>query len=503
MAKLAVETNDVVGRKTLAPDPSLVKSLGANHTLSSAVADLIDNSVDAGATRVVVRLLISKDHLVQVEVVDNGSGMSSDEIDTAMTIGRGREYMPADVGHFGLGLKSASLGFCDVLTVWSTKRNANPVGRRIRSDDYANDFSCEVLSTAVASGYSDARATIVGRKTGTTVIWNDVKAYRGNSAEEARSWLAERTGTLRAHLGVTYHRLLADGRLAIELVEDDLAHADGAIGIPIVAVDPFGYRSSGHPGYPKRLVATVGENRVSMACHIWPAKSDLTGFRIGGQPGANFQGFYIYRNDRLLQTGGWSDSATSIPSRQLARVIVDADETVYKFLRMNPEKSGLKFNPSFQDAVHKAKSSDGVSFLEYLLDAENVFSQSNKRKRTRKPVIRPGKGISPTLHKRLNTELSFIHGTGLDMKWKRLPEGEFLDIDYPARTVWLNQRYRPLFAPEGGSMNDSPVVKALVFLLTHEAFEGQHLGPRDKDQIALWKSVLGAAVVTEEKMRGK
>ena len=50
-------------------------------------------------------------------------------------------------------------------------------------------------------------------------------------------------------------------------------------------------------------------------------------------------------------------------------------------------------------------------------------------------------------------------------------------------------------------MNDAPVVKALLYLLTHEIYEGQILGARDKDQIELWKVMLGAAVMEEAKMR--
>ena len=65
---------DVVERIQLAPDAGLVKSLGANHTLESAIADLVDNSIDAGATKVSVRLLTRDDRLAQVEVLDNGQG---------------------------------------------------------------------------------------------------------------------------------------------------------------------------------------------------------------------------------------------------------------------------------------------------------------------------------------------------------------------------------------------------------------------------------------------
>jgi hypothetical protein len=170
---------------------------------------------------------------------------------------------------------------------------------------------------------------------------------------------------------------------------------------------------------------------------------------------------------------------------------------------MNPEKSGLKFEPVFHDAINKAESSDGTTFLAFMQDAESIYTDANKRKRQRKPVIRPDKGVAPAVRRRIGNELSFIDGDSVDIKWKRMPAGEFLDVDHSAKALWLNSRYRALFAPEGGSLNDAPVLKALVFLLTHHVFEGQHLGSRDKDEIALWKSVLGAAAATEEHMRGE
>ena len=44
-----------------------------------------------------------------------------------------------------------------------------------------------------------------------------------------------------------------------------------------------------------------------------------------------------------------------------------------------------------------------------------------------------------------------------------MPTGEFLDVDLPGKTLWLNSRYRGLFAPDGGSLNDAPVLKALMY----------------------------------------
>jgi len=494
---------DIVTVIRLAPDAGLVNSLGTNHTLESAIADLVDNSIDAGAHHVSVRLLTRDDRLSEIEVLDDGRGMNSDQIDDAMTIGHQRDYRPADLGHFGMGLKAASFGHSDVLTVWSSKADSAPVGRRIRRADFSKDFSCEVLSIERSTERAEARFAILGSERGTSVIWNGVRnAYRGSSASEARAWLSARSDALRAHLGATFHRLLADGRLELDVLVDELDSALEAPGVPVLPIDPFGYVASGHPGYPKQMVAEADGRAVRMACHIWPAKSDVTGFRFGTKIGEKFQGFYIYRHDRLLQIGGWSDAAQEGPTRQLARVLIDDDGALGTLLTMNPEKSGMKFEPSFQDAIASAVSADGVSFIEFLQDAEATYAEANKRNTGRRPAVRPDKGLPPAVRKRVGSELPMIDGDPIDLKWRPMPEGDFLDVDFAARTLWLNSRYRALFAPQGSSLNDAPLVKTLLYLLSHHIFEGKQLGSRDKDEIALWRSLLGAAVVAEKRMRG-
>lgn len=497
-------STDVVDRIKLAPDAGLVKSLGANHTLESAIADLVDNSVDAGSTLVSIRLLTEAQRLVQVEVVDDGRGMNADEITDAMTIGHQREYGKTDLGHFGMGLKAASFGHSDVLTVWSQCSSAAPVGRRVRRADFSRDFSCEILSVESAAAADVRRRQTIGSPTGSSIVWTDLRnVYRGASEMEAALWLSSAEHLLRSHLGLVFHRLLSAGSLEIEVLIDELVDADGAIGVPVVPIDPFAYAKSGHPEYPKQLVASAGDHKVTLTCHMWPPRSDVTGFRIAGRPGTQFQGFYIYRNDRLLQAGGWSDTAIPSPGRQLARVVLDDVSAIGSFVTMNPEKRGLKFEPIFHDAVSHAAADDGTTFDHYLTDAEATFTEANRRRRTRKPAITPDKGFAPSVRRAIRGELPLLQGHAVRMQWRRMPEGELVDVDHAGQTMWLNSRYRYLFAPEGGSLNDAPTIKSLLYLLAHSVFEGQHLGSRDKDDIALWKSVLGAAVVAEERMRGR
>lgn len=492
---------EVVDRVVLPPDPGLVESLGSNHTLDSALADLVDNSIDAKATVVRIRFLTQEHRLRTIVVMDNGIGMDAEQINAAMTIGRRREYPAGSLGNFGVGLKAAALGCAEVLTVWSHAAGAATVGRRLDRRSLANDFGCDVLATDAATAQARLVDELFGARTGSTVVLDEVRrAYHGSSDLEAKTWLESTIDLVRIHLGCVFHRWIDKHAVRIDLEIVESTDDEESMPISIRAIDPFGYRATGHPGYPRVLTAPLDSSRsVDLECHIWPAKTDVAGFRMGTKTGDHFQGFYVYRADRLLQIGSWDEAKTRQPERQLARVVIDDDSIVGTEITMTPEKRGIRFSPALLRAITKAVSPDGsTTFDSYISHAEDIYRQSRRRSHRRKPTIRPDKGFAPKLRRAIGAELDFVQGVEpIDVRWQRLPEGEFLDVDYATHTVWLNSRYRDVLVPGRAGLNDAPLVKALVYLLTHDIFDGEFMGSRDRDNIALWKAVLGAAVQEE------
>src|SRR5215472_7661585 len=111
-------TSDSRRRQELVPSAKrLISSLrDIGYDLPSAVADLIDNSIAAGATVVHVDTEFSGAKS-WIRIADNGSGMTERQLTEAMRFGTRREYSRRDLGKFGLGLKSASLSQCRCLTV--------------------------------------------------------------------------------------------------------------------------------------------------------------------------------------------------------------------------------------------------------------------------------------------------------------------------------------------------------------------------------------------------
>jgi hypothetical protein len=167
---------------------------------------------------------------------------------------------------------------------------------------------------------------------------------------------------------------------------------------------------------------------------------------------------------------------------------------VARLFQMNPEKSRVLAGPEFTGLAETARSEDGVTFKTYLQEAEDKFRESRQRSRSRASVIPPGKGFAPQLRRAIEDELPLIVGeTPIDVRWKRMYSNDFFEIDRDNRTLWLNIKYRGEATGERHSINDAPLLKALLYLLMEDVFKGEFLGSRDKDNIELWQEILTAA----------
>lgn len=112
--------------KTLPPHaPTLIESTRAiGYTLEAAIADIVDNSISASASQIDIFYFPIDDSYITI--LDNGCGMNADELEIAMRYGSqnpNEERDSKDLGRFGLGLKTASLSQCRILTVASKQRS--------------------------------------------------------------------------------------------------------------------------------------------------------------------------------------------------------------------------------------------------------------------------------------------------------------------------------------------------------------------------------------------
>lgn len=488
------------GSVELPPDPRALDAIGRNHSLETALADLVDNSIDAGASHVLIRIVSIDGRFRTLYVADNGRGIRPDAIDTAMTVGGKRDYQGADLGHFGLGLKAASFSQARSLTVLSRASGQPAVGRRWRVDEATRrGFFCDIVREDFVAAEFARDWSIGADDSGTIIRWDDVVAFPDTDDPKRVDPFIDRTITsVCQHLGMVFHRFLEGDRLVVEL---EVQQADRSLTgprVPVTPINPFGYSRSGRSDFPQTLSAEIDGLSLAFRCHLWPAKSSTSAFRLSGT-GADHQGLYFYRRDRLLQPGGWEGVHAPDRRLQLARVEVEIDGDAMGLFRMNPEKSRVQVGAEFKRLAAEARSPSGLSLDDYFEIAEQVFKTSQSRTAKRKAMIHPSSGLPPRVRDTIKREVPGIPGEEpISIRWESFTDDSFFRIDREDRTLWLNKRYRRmLLGGKHGGLNDLPLLKSLLYLLTANVFEGTYLGPKDKDNIDLWQMILTAAVQAE------
>jgi hypothetical protein len=428
--------------------------------------------------------------------------MTDEELDVAMTVGGRRNYDENALGMFGTGLKSASLSHAESVTVVSKTRRTRAVGRRWVMERAVEGFQCDIVDPDYAQSLIDRYHERPVVWQGTVIRWDGVKDFpqHGGGGQTDR-YLHRTINKLGLHLGLYLHRFLARDDFNITIAVQDVNTRAEYMNFGVVALDPFGYPISGHPDHPRKFVADVPSvGPVILDAHIWPSKSSLDEYRAVGSV-LDRQGFYFYRRDRLVQAGGWNNFRQPDQHLSLARVAIDLPEDDNgKVFRLTVKKQGVETSPEFATAVALAQDETGRSFTDYVNDADTVYREARRRSgTTRKPVIAPGKGFDPTVRETVEDELPLIPGEEpIQIRWQRLDNSQFFDIDRDARTIALNQHYRgAILGGRRGGLNDAPTLKTLMYLLLHGVFEKEYSGSREKDNLALWQSVLVAAARAE------
>ena len=314
----------------------LLESMRAlGYSFEAALADLIDNSLFANAHRVEVHF--SPYESPYVAILDDGWGMTPEETTAAMRHGSRDPRLARDardLGRFGLGLKTASLSQCRRLTVVSLRQGVLSA-RRWDLDHVARrqDWMLLQLTDAEVNKLplvDELRA----QGHGTVVLWQefDRLAAGERSLEQA---LGSRMDLARDHLSLVFHRFL----------NPPLGTPPVAMSInrnPLGSVDPFLMVHKATQALPTEDFVVENE-RVTVAPFILPhvSKLSVTDLQLaGGEEGLRRnQGFYIYRNRRLISWGSWFRLVRQEELTKLARVQVDISNRLDHLWQLDIKKS--------------------------------------------------------------------------------------------------------------------------------------------------------------------
>lgn len=319
----------------------LIESMrNVGYSMETAIADIIDNSITAEARNIKI-LHECKSSDPCIAIIDDGHGMTQGELFEAMRpggIGGPTEARSdRDMGRFGLGLKTASFSQCRKVTVVSRK-NGTFAAACWDLDLIGNEWS--LLLPSMEELKSISWIDQVPSAQGTMVLWEkmDRVANRSLSDQKVQEHFLDRVEAVRAHLGLVFHRFIegSPGRPSIKMTINRL---------PVSPFDPYFRIYQETQPLETETIILRGHN-VTVKPYIIPHYSKLKAAdkeQLQAQGGAaGTQGFYVYRNLRLLAWGNWFRlRRAKTEASGLARVMIDIPNALDDLWSLDIKKSSV------------------------------------------------------------------------------------------------------------------------------------------------------------------
>ena len=358
---------------------AMVLSLRAmGYDLSTAIADLIDNSISANATDIHVDFSWNSG-APWILISDNGDGMSESELKKAMKPGSQspneiREV--DDLGRFGLGLKTASWSQCKKMTVLSRKKGKLS-NRCWDLDHVVSEDKWELILDLPTVSLEILMKRLNSYDSGTAVLWENLDRiigdFSGGDEETMKNSFQEKmVNSVKEHLEMVFHRYLSGkGAKKIHVGTFDC-----------VPRDPF---LSHHESTEEIVTERYQDQRIVITPYILPHSSKMTESEKEDAQGPNGwalqQGFYVYRQKRMIICGGYLDLGLKpMDHHRLCRIKVDITNDLDHEWRVD---------------VKKATASPPLIYRgELLRIAESTREKSSKRYRARTTVRRGTMGYS-------------------------------------------------------------------------------------------------------------
>ncbi|WP_370287781.1 ATP-binding protein [Nocardioides sp.] len=352
----------MTGTTTHEVAPSAARLTGSlrdiGYDFPTAVADLVDNSIAAGASRINVFTHFEPNGSY-VLISDDGAGMSESELIEALRFGTRRTYATNELGRFGLGLKTGSFSQCRRLTVVTRTSMKQRVIRVMTLDlnRIAKTDRWDITANETSPAIDRAKA-ILRESPGTVVVWEDLDrvlperyAENGWGRRRLRS-LASKTAE---HLAMVFHRFIAGdvpGRTEVIICVDEEK---------LRPWDPFAPGEVERKVLPEQVfeVDTMeGTSEVRFRGVVLPARDRFSSIeefeRLSGPLKWNRQqGLYVYRANRLVQHGGWSGLRGIDEHMKLARAAIDFDTDLDEAFQINVAKMSVDLPPAVRKMLER------------------------------------------------------------------------------------------------------------------------------------------------------
>lgn len=317
--------------------PNLVESTRSiGYSFESALADIIDNSISAGSHNIDIQFDSLDPPWLCIE--DDGCGMDRSELIKAMQYGCKSALdlrSPNDLGRFGLGLKTASLSQCRLLTVITKKEGKTSIAQW--DLDYITQMTDWYL--LLPESINEIKIPfdtewLDRHEHGTIVLWQKFDRLSSDS-QDAMEIFDEKIEAARNHIALVFHRFI-DAEFPPQKIHISFN------GDAIIAFDPFMARNPATQQLPEQLLRIDYQN-IIVRPYILPFPAKLTASDMqkgyGKDEYRQDQGFYIYRNRRLIVWGTWFGLIKQNELGKLARIRVDIPNSLDHLWEIDIKKS--------------------------------------------------------------------------------------------------------------------------------------------------------------------
>lgn len=299
----------------------LVALRSVGYTNETAIADILDNSISGAATE--IELYFDWDNR-RIIIADNGFGMDYQELMDAMEIGSAdpnEMRASEDLGRFGLGMKTASFSMAKKLLVISKKNstisNAEWNLNTVASEDKWEISEYDESDISMILESIDTYTQYNNWKQGTLIIISELdRLIDETNIEKSKKNFYKMIRNIKSHIAITFHRFMEEDALKISVNGNKLE-----------AWNPFWIKSPATMELAREELFD-GKNEVVVEPYILPHKSKYNSeeeFKeaAGVKDWRGHQGFYVYRNRRLLVYGTWFGKFKKEPAYNLARIKLD------------------------------------------------------------------------------------------------------------------------------------------------------------------------------------
>ena len=363
-------------RKNPSKAPIIMNSMRSmGYSFEAALADVIDNSISAHAKEVTILFPKTADRCY-VAICDDGEGMSSDELFDAMCYGSDVEThigVAGDLGRFGLGMKTASLSQCKKMTVVSKKNNVYSAfcwdmdHVKEKNDWEVLELNDHEIQEKPGLEY------LSNKETGTIVIWEEFDVIEKSTGDVFAS-LDRYKEKSTNYLSLIFHRFLNDNDVAIKVNNFELT-----------GYDPF---LENHPktNIKKTIDCPIEDSNgieriVKVTPYVLPFQKDLSKKDValvgGYEELRTKQGFYIYREKRLIIYGTWFGLKKNELTKH-ARIKVDIPNTLDDIWNIDIKKQNAVIPKRISNEIKRVVEESrevAVRRQKYRGELENIDSQ--------------------------------------------------------------------------------------------------------------------------------